>query len=220
MNHERNFRSQGNVAAAEPPRSSRESLLTADDLYLFNQGTHVQLYDKLGAHLRTLDGAPGVQFAVWAPNARSVTVRSGAAGDRLQLYADSAAQLSPGRAQRRLLARSAQRRRSRLRRQRTGQRRRRRGRAFAAARPPLVAQHHAAAAGDVDLETRRFALSSRHIPCAVNSATVGPEKGDILLFRQRDLPFRASRKVECPLFHANAPPSLAIKRCGAGGLRV
>ena len=53
-----------------------ESLLSADDLYLFNQGTHVRLYDKLGAHLRTVNGAHGVQFAVWAPNAREVTVEA------------------------------------------------------------------------------------------------------------------------------------------------
>ena len=47
-----------------------KSLLTADDLYLFNQGTHHRLYLKLGAHL--VDGA--TYFAVWAPNAREVSV--------------------------------------------------------------------------------------------------------------------------------------------------
>ena len=46
------------------------SLLTSDDLFLFNQGTHYKLYDKLGAHC--VDG--GVAFAVWAPNARAVSV--------------------------------------------------------------------------------------------------------------------------------------------------
>ncbi len=46
------------------------SLLTDDDLYLFNEGTHLRLYDKLGAHL---DRA-GVHFAVWAPNAEHVSV--------------------------------------------------------------------------------------------------------------------------------------------------
>ncbi len=46
------------------------SRLTDDDLYLFNEGTHFALYDKLGAHLQ--DG--GAQVAVWAPNARSVSV--------------------------------------------------------------------------------------------------------------------------------------------------
>jgi 1,4-alpha-glucan branching enzyme len=46
------------------------SLLTSDDLFLFNQGTHYRLYQKLGAHLT--DG--GTAFAVWAPNARAVSV--------------------------------------------------------------------------------------------------------------------------------------------------
>ena len=46
------------------------SLLTADDLFLFNQGTHYRLYDKLGAHL--VEG--GTYFAVWAPNAAAVSV--------------------------------------------------------------------------------------------------------------------------------------------------
>ncbi len=47
--------------------------LSAQDLYLFNEGTHSQLYNHLGAHL--LDpGAPGCEFAVWAPNAAEVSV--------------------------------------------------------------------------------------------------------------------------------------------------
>ncbi len=51
------------------PRAVK-SLLTADDLFLFNQGTHYQLYRKLGAHV--VEG--GTYFAVWAPNARAVSV--------------------------------------------------------------------------------------------------------------------------------------------------
>jgi 1,4-alpha-glucan branching enzyme len=49
-------------------------LLTDDDLYLFNQGSHFRLYDKLGAHLMTVDGRVGTCFAVWAPNAEQVFV--------------------------------------------------------------------------------------------------------------------------------------------------
>ena len=45
-------------------------MLTSDDLFLFNQGTHYRLYDKLGAHVV----ANGTHFAVWAPNARAVSV--------------------------------------------------------------------------------------------------------------------------------------------------
>src|SRR5439155_6695515 len=44
------------------------------DLHLFNEGTHRQLWTKLGAHPRVMDGVAGVSFAVWAPNARRVSV--------------------------------------------------------------------------------------------------------------------------------------------------
>jgi 1,4-alpha-glucan branching enzyme len=44
------------------------------DLHLFNEGTHYRVYRKLGAHLTVVDGQEGVTFAVWAPNAESVTV--------------------------------------------------------------------------------------------------------------------------------------------------
>jgi 1,4-alpha-glucan branching enzyme len=50
------------------------SLLTDDDVYLFNEGRHYRLYDKLGSHVVTSDGREGVYFAVWAPNARDVSV--------------------------------------------------------------------------------------------------------------------------------------------------
>ncbi len=48
--------------------------LTEHDVYLFREGTHFRAYDKLGAHLSVQDGAAGVQFAVWAPNAQRVSV--------------------------------------------------------------------------------------------------------------------------------------------------
>ncbi|MDQ3696967.1 MAG: 1,4-alpha-glucan branching protein GlgB, partial [Gemmatimonadota bacterium] len=44
------------------------------DVHLFNEGTHRRLWEKLGAHPRTVDGVEGVSFAVWAPNARRVSV--------------------------------------------------------------------------------------------------------------------------------------------------
>src|ERR1700738_2920066 len=50
------------------------SLLSDFDLYLFNEGTHVRIYQKLGAHLLTQNGKQGVAFAVWAPNADAVSV--------------------------------------------------------------------------------------------------------------------------------------------------
>jgi len=44
------------------------------DLHLFNEGTHRRLWETLGAHVRTVDGVAGTSFAVWAPNARRVSV--------------------------------------------------------------------------------------------------------------------------------------------------
>ncbi|MFN3360477.1 MAG: 1,4-alpha-glucan branching protein GlgB [Pseudanabaenaceae cyanobacterium] len=50
------------------------SLWTEFDRYLFGEGNHHHLYEKLGAHVVTVDGVEGVYFSVWAPNARSVSV--------------------------------------------------------------------------------------------------------------------------------------------------
>jgi 1,4-alpha-glucan branching enzyme len=50
------------------------SLITQDDLYLFNEGSHFRLYDKLGAHPLTASGEYGTYYAVWAPNAEQVSV--------------------------------------------------------------------------------------------------------------------------------------------------
>ncbi len=44
------------------------------DLFLFGEGNERRIYEKLGAHPREFDGVPGVSFAVWAPNARRVSV--------------------------------------------------------------------------------------------------------------------------------------------------
>ncbi len=44
------------------------------DMYLFGQGTHYDIYQKLGAHLEEQEGVKGVYFAVWAPHAESVSV--------------------------------------------------------------------------------------------------------------------------------------------------
>ncbi len=60
--------------AGDLPVRSGLSVLSPDDFYLFNQGSHFQLYDKLGAHIVSDGPTPGVHFAVWAPNARQVSV--------------------------------------------------------------------------------------------------------------------------------------------------
>jgi len=49
-------------------------LLTEFDLHLMGEGRHYDTYDKLGAHVVTLEGVRGVHFAVWAPSARRVSV--------------------------------------------------------------------------------------------------------------------------------------------------
>ena len=49
-------------------------LLTDDDIYLFNEGTHFRLYEKLGAHLVASGDQDGACFAVWAPNAERLSV--------------------------------------------------------------------------------------------------------------------------------------------------
>lgn len=48
--------------------------ITEFDQYLFGQGTHYDLYNKLGAHPTTIDEEEGVYFAVWAPNAEAVSI--------------------------------------------------------------------------------------------------------------------------------------------------
>lgn len=50
------------------------SPITDHDVYLFREGSHSHLYDKLGAHVTEFDGRQGAHFAVWAPNAERVCV--------------------------------------------------------------------------------------------------------------------------------------------------
>jgi 1,4-alpha-glucan branching enzyme len=64
----------GKAATAETNVRYDFSLLTEDDLFLFNEGSHLRLYDKLGSHIVTHDGVAGTHFAVWAPSAACVSV--------------------------------------------------------------------------------------------------------------------------------------------------
>jgi len=50
------------------------SLLTQDDIYLFNEGSHFRLYDKMGAHPLVFNSQEGTYFVVWAPDATQVLV--------------------------------------------------------------------------------------------------------------------------------------------------
>ena len=56
----------------DPYRYGR--ILSDYDLYLFGEGKHTRIYEKLGAHPTTIGGSAGVHFAVWAPNAKRVSV--------------------------------------------------------------------------------------------------------------------------------------------------
>src|SRR6204780_5091349 len=54
--------------------SDSVTLLSDQDLYLFNEGSNYRMYESMGAHLVTRDGRAGAMFSVWAPNARLVSV--------------------------------------------------------------------------------------------------------------------------------------------------
>src|SRR5262245_13840149 len=61
-------------AARRTGEAEAFSLLTDHDLYLFNEGSHFRLYEKLGAHPVVAGGEDGTYFAVWAPDAVRVFV--------------------------------------------------------------------------------------------------------------------------------------------------
>jgi len=50
------------------------NVITETDRYLFGNGSHYEIYEKLGAHIMEVDGVRGTYFAVWAPNATAVSV--------------------------------------------------------------------------------------------------------------------------------------------------
>ncbi len=61
-------------AIDKPVSEETFTLLTDFDIHLFKSGKHYKLYEKLGAHLVTVNGQEGTYFAVWVPNARAVSV--------------------------------------------------------------------------------------------------------------------------------------------------
>jgi 1,4-alpha-glucan branching enzyme len=75
MNEENNpYTTKGQEALKNNVRHD-VSLFTDHDIYLFREGNHFRLYNKLGSHCLTIDGVEGVYFAVWAPNAEQVSVK-------------------------------------------------------------------------------------------------------------------------------------------------
>ncbi|MFO1372555.1 MAG: 1,4-alpha-glucan branching protein GlgB [Candidatus Competibacteraceae bacterium] len=59
------------------PYATTFSILGDQDCYLFAEGNHYQIYEKLGAHRCSVAGLNGINFAVWAPNAQRVSVVGG-----------------------------------------------------------------------------------------------------------------------------------------------
>ena len=57
-----------------PVKQKAKVEITKDDMYLFGNGTHYDIYKKLGAHISVEGGKKGVYFAVWAPHALDVCV--------------------------------------------------------------------------------------------------------------------------------------------------
>jgi alpha-1,4-glucan:alpha-1,4-glucan 6-glycosyltransferase len=68
------FRSHEGVTWTERDPYSFGPVLGEMDIYLFNEGTHYEVYKKLGAHLMEINGVRGTHFAVWAPHAQRVSV--------------------------------------------------------------------------------------------------------------------------------------------------
>ncbi len=65
--------SNGSVFEMHDPYSA-PSIFSDFDRYLFGEGRHWHLYNRMGAHRREVNGVTGVHFSVWAPNARSIHV--------------------------------------------------------------------------------------------------------------------------------------------------
>jgi 1,4-alpha-glucan branching enzyme len=65
---------EGRDARTSEAPSHALPLITETDLHLLNEGPHFHLAERLGNHSRTVDGVAGTHFAVWAPNAESVSV--------------------------------------------------------------------------------------------------------------------------------------------------
>ena len=60
--------------ALTQPKQTDFTLLSDHDIYLFNEGSHFRLYEKLGAHTARINNVEGTYFAVWAPDAERVSV--------------------------------------------------------------------------------------------------------------------------------------------------
>ncbi|CDM98233.1 MAG: 1,4-alpha-glucan branching enzyme [Limnospira sp. PMC 1291.21] len=73
-NYKLRFKEGEHERVTHDPYAFRSPKLTDFDIHLFTEGNHHRIYEKLGAHPMNLNGVDGVYFAVWAPNARNVSI--------------------------------------------------------------------------------------------------------------------------------------------------
>jgi 1,4-alpha-glucan branching enzyme len=73
-NYQLRIQENGHERVVYDPYAFNSPGLSDYDIHLFAEGNHHRIYEKLGAHAIEVDGVKGVYFAVWAPNARNVSV--------------------------------------------------------------------------------------------------------------------------------------------------
>ncbi|ASC70722.1 1,4-alpha-glucan branching enzyme [Halomicronema hongdechloris C2206] len=74
VNYQLRYQEGGHERVVYDPYAFKTRRITDFDIHLFAEGNHHRIYEKLGAHPTTMEGIAGVYFAVWAPNARNVSV--------------------------------------------------------------------------------------------------------------------------------------------------
>ncbi|MEM8832255.1 MAG: 1,4-alpha-glucan branching enzyme [Cyanobacteria bacterium P01_G01_bin.19] len=73
-NYQLRIKEGDNERVTYDPYAFSSPRITDVDIHLFAEGNHHRIYEKLGAHPTTIDGVAGVYFALWAPNARNVSL--------------------------------------------------------------------------------------------------------------------------------------------------
>ena len=73
-NYQIRYKSDEHEYVTYDPYAFKSPKITEFDVHLFAEGNHHRIYEKLGAHPTVIEGIAGVHFAVWAPNARNVSV--------------------------------------------------------------------------------------------------------------------------------------------------
>lgn len=74
INYQIRYKAGGCEHVIYDPYAFKSPEITDFDIHLFAEGNHQRIYEKMGAHPIVKDGISGVYFAVWAPNARNVSI--------------------------------------------------------------------------------------------------------------------------------------------------